>query len=211
MVASGVSLALLLLAAQAASVPATETPAATGGTQPTYGPNSVSSKPDPIRVTAPTPDPVCQSREQQGQIVICAPRPQGYRLNPDVMEAKREKRSGGAPKPPEYRTKDNSCQVVGPMGCFNAGVNLLAAAATAAEMAKRLAEGKEIGSMFVTDPHPDEYHLYLMAKARREAREAEEAVAAKAKARAAKTAKQAEQKAAEQAPAESTTAQPSRE
>lgn len=203
MVASGVPLALLLLAAQA-SAPATDAaPAGTGEAQAVYGPNSLPSKPDPIRVTAPTPDPVCQSREEQGQIVICAPRPQGYRLNPDVMEAKREKRSGGPPKPPEYRTKDNSCQVVGPMGCFNAGVNLLAAAATAAEMAKRVAEGKEIGSMFVTDPHPDEYHLYLMAKARREAREAEEAAAAKAKAKAAaaKVAKQAE----------SPNAQPSRE
>jgi hypothetical protein len=49
-------------------------------------------------------------------------------------------------------------------------------------MAKRLAEGKEIGSMFKTDPHPTEYQLYLMAKARREQSEAEEAAAAKAKA-----------------------------
>jgi hypothetical protein len=49
-------------------------------------------------------------------------------------------------------------------------------------MAKRAAEGKEIGSMFKTDPHPTEYQLYLMAKARREQREAEEAAAAKAKA-----------------------------
>jgi hypothetical protein len=215
MVAPGVPMALMLFAAQAASAPATDAAPATGEARAAYGPDHVPSKPEPIVVTVPAPDPICQTREQQGQIVICAPRPQGYRLNPDVMEAKREKRSGGAPKPPEYRTRDNSCQVVGPMGCFNAGVNLLAAAATAAEMAKRLAEGKEIGSMFVTDPHPDEYHLYLIAKARREAREAEEAAAAKAKAKAgaAKEAKRAEQKAADQrpAPAETPPAQPSRE
>jgi hypothetical protein len=31
--------------------------------------------------------------------------------------------------------------------------------------------------MFVTDPHPSEYQLYLEAKARREAREAEKAAA----------------------------------
>jgi hypothetical protein len=206
MVAPGVPMALMLLAAQAPSAPAAE-PA-----QPpprAYGPNYTPPKPEPKIVVTPAPDPVCQSREQQGQIVICAPRPQGYRLNPDVMEAKREKRSGEGVKPPEYRTKDNSCAVVGPMGCFNAGINLLAAAATAAEMAKRVAEGKEIGSMFVTDPHPDEYHLYLMAKARREAREAEEAAAAKAKAAKAK----AEQAKTEQghAPAETQPAQPSRE
>jgi hypothetical protein len=47
-------------------------------------------------------------------------------------------------------------------------------------MAERLAKGQEIGSMFVTDPHPSEYQLYQMAKARREAEEAEKA-AAKAK------------------------------
>jgi len=39
--------------------------------------------------------------------------------------------------------------------------------------------------MFVTDPHPSEYRLYQMAKARREAEEAEKA-AAKTKADAAK-------------------------
>jgi len=208
MITPGVPMALMLLAAQAPNAPATEAPpvAAPTETHGGYGPDYKQPKPEPKVVVTPTPDPVCQSRENQGQIVICAPRPQGYRLNPDVMEAKREKRSGGAPRPPEYRTRDNSCQVVGPMGCFNAGINLLAAAATAAEMAKRLAEGKEIGSMFITDPHPDEYQLYLMAKARREAREAEEAAAAKVKAAKAKQAEPAK-------PAETATqpAQPSRE
>jgi hypothetical protein len=69
--------------------------------------------------------------------------------------------------------------------------------------------------MFVTDPHPDEYHLYLMAKARREAREAEEAAAMKAKAAKAKAATANDgkpaAKAAEQGlpPAESTPAQAS--
>ena len=52
-------------------------------------------------------------------------------------------------------------------------------------MAKRIAEGKEVGSMFVTDPHPSEYQLYEMAKKRREAREAQEKAEAQAKARAA--------------------------
>jgi len=60
---------------------------------------------------------------------------------------------------------------------------------TAAQMAGRLAAGKEIGSMFLTDPHPSEYQLYQAAKARREAEEAEQA--AKAKAKAAEAAAQA--------------------
>ena len=77
--------------------------------------------------------------------------------------------------------KDNSCTVVGPAPCMNAPmINLLAAAATAAEMGARLSKGQEIGSMFVTDPHPTEYQLYVEAKKRREAAEAEKAAKAKA-------------------------------
>ena len=50
---------------------------------------------------------------------------------------------------------------------------------TAVTIAKRLADGKDIASVFETDPQPDEYHLYLAAKHRREAREAQAAIAAK--------------------------------
>jgi hypothetical protein len=75
------------------------------------------------------------------------------------------------------------------MGCRGGPtINLIGAALTAAEMAKRVAEGKEIGSMFITDPHPSEYQLYVAAKRRREAKEAAAAAAAKAKADAAKQA-----------------------
>ncbi|NUQ18420.1 MAG: hypothetical protein HOP95_08225 [Sphingomonas sp.] len=115
-------------------------------------------------------------------IVICTQRPNGYRLNPDVMEAKRATRSPGRPVRPGGGTPRPDCSTVGPMPCANAGINLLGAALTAAEMAKRLAAGQEVGSMFLTDPKPDEYHLYLAAKARREAEEAQKAADAKAKA-----------------------------
>ena len=126
-----------------------------------------------------------QPKADTQQIVICAPKADGYRLNPDVQEAKRELQNGGPLKRPE-NFKDYPCTAgVGPAPCTSAGINLIGAALTAAEMAKRLAEGKEIGSMFITDPHPTEYQLYLMAKARREAREAEAALA-KAKAKQAK-------------------------
>jgi uncharacterized membrane protein YqiK len=79
-------------------------------------------------------------------------------------------------------------------------INLLAAAATLGEMADRLSKGQEVGSMFVTDPHPSEYQLYLEAKREREAKEAEakaKIVAAKARAEAAKAAGQAEPKPAQ--------------
>ena len=64
-------------------------------------------------------------------------------------------------------------------------VNVVAVGLTAAQMAARAAQGKEIGSMFQTDPgHLSEYQLYQIAKAKREAREQ-----AEADARAAATAK----------------------
>lgn len=143
-----------------------------------YGP----VRPDPPKpaAKAPAADP-CASAAAVGdtrEIVICAQRPQGYRLNPDVMEAKREIRSGGAPRNPHESFRQNDCATVGPMPCFNAGINLIAAATTLVTMAERLAKGEEIGSMFVTDPTPDEYQLYVAAKKRREAREAEAALAA---------------------------------
>jgi len=137
--------------------------------------------------------PACEARQsdpKSTQIVICAPRTEGYRLNPDVLEARREMRNGGRPNHPGPDMKPYRDCNVGPMGCGpQAGINLMAAALTAAEMAKRLAQGKEVGSMFVTDPHPTEYQLYKAAKARREAEEAEKAAqvaaaAAKAKAEA---------------------------
>jgi hypothetical protein len=76
---------------------------------------------------------------------------------------------------------DNSCASVGPMGCRNGGgINLLTAALTAAEMAKRVAKGENVGEMFITDPQPDEYQLYREAKRAREARQEATAEAAKA-------------------------------
>jgi len=80
------------------------------------------------------------------------------------------------------KVTQNSC-AVGPQGCFSAGINLIGAALTAAEMARRLSKGEEIGSMFETERQPDEYQLYVEAKREREAKEAEQVALAKAKAR----------------------------
>jgi hypothetical protein len=156
-------LALLLLAGEIAGPPA---PA-----------------PAPTRPTAAAPAPdSCQNRqEKQGDIVICAERSSGYRLNPDLMEAKRELKIQKLKRPENFT--HNDCATVGPMGCRGGPtINLIAAALTAAEMAKRVAKGQEVGSMFKTTPEPTEYQLYLAAKHRREAKEAQAAAAAKAKA-----------------------------
>lgn len=146
--------------------------------------NAATKIPAPATPSPTTPDS-CPPPSPDGRvIVVCTQRPQGYRLNPDVMEAKRELHSGGrAVRPGGKGIPD--CAHVGPAPCVSAGINLIAAGLTAAEMAARLAKGEEIGSMFVTDPHPNEYQLYLEAKHRREAEEAEKAAAKKAKEKAA--------------------------
>lgn len=156
------------------------------GAAPSYGP-AAPPAPKTAAIAGKASEPCKPANPEPGsrEIVICAEKPQGYRINPDVLKAKKEVRSAGRPtRPGPISMKDNSCKVVGPAPCIGVmpGINLLAAAATAAEMSRRLAKGQEIGSMFVTDPHPSEYQLYLEAKREREAKEA----AAKAKAAAAK-------------------------
>jgi len=175
------SLAAALLASGAEPVSAAPPPAG-APTQPPANQASPSATAAPAQAsgTESCPPPSADSRV----IVVCTQRPQGYRLNPDVMEAKRETRSPGRPVRPGGKVTPD-CTHVGPAPCVSAGINLIGAALTAAQMAERLAKGQEIGSMFLTDPHPSEYQLYLMAKARREAEEAEKAAAQKAKTKAA--------------------------
>jgi hypothetical protein len=156
---------LIALAAQAASAPA-------AAPAPVVDPVKNSSAGDPCDAAKAASD--------ETHIVICAPRPNGYRINPDIMEAKRELKSGGRPPRPG-RTPDTGCPV-GPMGCQTAGINLLAAGITAVTMVEKAVKGENVGEMFITDPHPTEYQLYQMAKKRREEREAEEAAKAQVKA-----------------------------
>ena len=162
----------------AAAAPAPPPPAAAAAAA---APNPVATE-----VCRPTPpDPA--SRE----IVICAERPNGFRIDPDILTAQRLKRRGGRPvRPgPGGTVRDTSACVVGPYGCPSFGINLMGAALTAAEMAARLARGEGIGSMFITDPQPSEYQLYVAAKREREAAAAAKAAKAKAKAKAAQAAK----------------------
>ena len=114
------------------------------------------------------------------EIVVCAVKPDGYRISPDLMEARRLKKQGnaGPPKNPHESFADHSCATVGPMGCRGQPiVNLIAVAAVAAQMGQRLSKGQEVGSMFETTPTSSEYQLYQQAKKQREAKEEAEAAA----------------------------------
>lgn len=124
-------------------------------------------------------------KDDTREIVVCAPRIEGYRIDPDVLAASRHAKNRTRPRRPE-RLVDTSCQAVGPMGCRPmAGIDLLAAAVTAATMVEKAVTGQNVGKMFITDPQPSEYELYQEAKRTREAQEVEQATAAKAKAAAA--------------------------
>ena len=174
----GLSVALVV-AAQAVAAPSPASPAA-------YGPASTSAAslgPTPVKeaqrdcTTPVAPDP--SSRE----IVVCAVRPNGYRLDPDVLAARRLKKKGDSVRPrnPHETYADHSCATVGPMGCRGQPtIDVFTAAAALATMAQRLSKGQEIGSVFQTQPTSSEYQLYLQAKKQREQAEADKVAKAKA-------------------------------
>ena len=113
---------------------------------------------------------------KNGPIVVCAIKPQGYRIDPDVLAARRMKKKGdpGAPRNPHETYVDHSCATVGPMGCrFGPTIDLAAAAVTAANMVDKAVKGENVGKTLVTDPTRNEYQLYLEAKREREAKEAQ--------------------------------------
>ena len=172
---AGLTVALALLAQAAGANPAAYGPQPPPAAKPK--PKPPAAKTDGCRTAAPSADAT--------EIIVCAERPQGYRIDPDVRAAKRHSRSG-RPSRSTAHMKDTACASVGPAGCIGtgAGINLLGAALTAAEMASKLARGESIASMFVTTPEPTEYDLYVAAKRQREAEEA----AAAAKLQAAATA-----------------------
>ncbi len=162
---AGPSVVIALLLAAPAVAPAE--PAAA----PSYGPPAPAPPPKPTVKRAEEGCATTTPKADAREIVVCAERPQGYRLDPDVIEAKREMRSGRR-KPPE-RFTDNNCAMIGPMGCrFVPGINLVDAALTLATMVDKAVRGENVGRMFITDPQPDEYQLYLEAKRRREGRQA---------------------------------------
>src|SRR5215203_1111066 len=143
---SGLSVALAL-AAQAAAGPVQPQPQPAAAEAP-----KVAASVPADGCVAPLPDATTR------EIVICAQRPQGYRIDPAIMEAKRRVHNGGRLRPPETM-RDTSCRVVGPANCIGAGagINVIGAAMVLGEMAARVAKGQEIGSMFKTTLTPTEY------------------------------------------------------
>lgn len=167
----GLSVAFAVLAQTAAPAPSVSPPAS-------YGPTAAT----PAK-SAPRPDPqrecVNQNDDPNGnEIVVCAIKPEGYRLPPDIVEARRLKKQQvtGAPRNPHETYGDHPC---GSWGCRGVPtIDMLAVAATAARIGQRLAKGQEVGSIFETEKSSTDYQLYQMAKKEREEKEA--AAAAKA-------------------------------
>jgi hypothetical protein len=178
---SGVLPMILLMAAQAAQ-PAAGLPVATGASAAGYGPAPHAQPKSAVKAPAePCKTPEAKDvKEDTREIVVCAQKPEGYRIDPDVLAAQRAKKKGmsGKPRSPE-KYADNSCASVGPMGCRGVpAIDLLGTALVLAEMAQKAAKGENVGQMFVTDPQSSDYQRYLEAKHEREAREAEQAAAA---------------------------------
>ena len=168
---AGLPVALMLFA-QAASASAATGPSAAPAKS---APTEASVAADLRECMAANNDP------NATQIVVCAPKPQGYRIDPDVLAARRMKKKGdpGQPHNPRETFVDHSCATVGPMGCRGGpGFDVVSAAATAVAMVQKAVKGENVGKALVTDPQQSEYQLYLTAKAEREAKEE----AAKAKA-----------------------------
>ena len=117
---------------------------------------------------------------EPGVITVCAPPPEGYRIDPDVIRAKKIARDHTIPKGRET-LRDTSCATVGPMGCRGGGgIRVVGAVLTAANMIKAAVEGGNVAKLLVTDPQPSEYEIYLAAKADREVAERERAAQAAA-------------------------------
>ena len=145
-----------------------------------YGPELPVAPPKPKFESNVRDSCADQKPKNDNEIVVCAPRADGYRINPDIMKAKRAvtaQRIGQ--KPREDYKNGTACQSVGPFGCTGTPtINLIQAAAVVATMAKRAATGGNVGQMFVTNPQKSEYELYKEAKAEREASEKAAAAAA---------------------------------
>ena len=175
--------AMLTLLVQSSAVAATPVvPAPAEATPATYGP-AVPVPPKPAlsaAAGAKTCASVRASNTSQDIIVCASP---GFRIDPDVLRARtamKARRAGRPSSPYPQQRLNPTCGTIGPMGCRGTPtIDLLRVATVGAAMVQRALKGGNVGQMFVTDPQPSEYQLYLAAK---QAREADEAAKAKAKA-----------------------------
>jgi hypothetical protein len=88
------------VAAASAVKPANPPPATTASNaKPVYGPVLPAARKPAVKSAVTDTCAQIRADAPSREIVVCAQ--QGYRLNPDVLEAKREARNGGAPRRPE--------------------------------------------------------------------------------------------------------------
>jgi hypothetical protein len=198
--------AALLFAQAASAAPAADPP------QPAYGP-ATTAPTKPAAAPVKTAERDCapqQSPSNPNEIVVCAVKPQGYRIDPDVLAARRMKKKGdaGPPRNPHETYADHSCATVGPMGCRGGQTfNVVGAAMAAANMIDKAVKGENVGQTLVTDPTHNEYQLYKEAKRQREEKEADASAKAISDAARNKAAADAAKSAAEAAKAAQPTKQ----
>ena len=141
-----------------------------------YGPPIPAAPPEPKPLQVVADD--CKSREP-GEIVVCAEKPESYRIDPSVMEAQQQAESASRSASAAVPVAQASCSA-SPSGCGTGleGLDLLNVAVVVATVALRAAKGEDWTKAFKTGG-PDEYQLYQEAKQRREAHDAERKAAEK--------------------------------
>ena len=153
---NGIFLSLALMAADPAAAPP---------------PSPAAAADKECRNTTPGPD--------TDEIIVCAERQEGYRIDPDILEASRgSKQRGQRPKIIDNSTRAPTlCEHIGGCSAMES-LNIVNTAIVAAQMVARAAQGESVANMFKTRPEASEYEIYLEAKREREAREALDAAAA---------------------------------
>lgn len=113
----------------------------------------------------------CQPQEARN-IVVCGQRREGFRLDPDVMEAKREVETDSRSASSKVPTAQAACSPQ-PMGCGKSldSFDLANVAIVLGTSAIRAAKGEVWTKAFKTGG-PDEYQQYQQAKQRRKAQDA---------------------------------------
>jgi len=135
--------------------------------EPAYGP----PVPAPAKAAKPASDP-CRSQDSR-DIVVCAQRKQGLRIDTDVVDANRQAERNARSATATMPSAQASCSAT-PQGCGTGlvGLDLANVALVVATTAVKAAKGEE-WTKVLKPGGPDEYQLYLQAKREREAREQE--------------------------------------
>lgn len=110
-------------------------------------------------------------------VIVCAERRQGYRIDPNVTDAARQSAAARSSATSSQPTAQAACASQ-PTGCAGglASLDLVNVAEVATTAAVKAARGKDWKTAF--ERGPDEYRLYVEAKRQREALEAQRAAQA---------------------------------